>query len=131
MIDAKKFVWAHMLEGGKLTNGKWSYYGAGWEDVTNNWTKNEAAFTDLKKKIKTVGIDWSKTNEPSSSMESAFTDTFHDADSVEALIGVLVLKDGTQHTIGHSNSDLNFGQYVRMITELNNNQQKIKDILGE
>ena len=41
MDQALKFTWAYMIERGRLTTGKWSYYGGNFDDVTNDWQKSE------------------------------------------------------------------------------------------
>lgn len=132
--ESTKVVWAYMVESGKLTNGEWSYYGGDWETHKPNSWKWEEIDEDNRKfreKVKKVGVDWGKTSPPVSSMESAFTDTFHDADEVETLLGTIVLKDGSSFMVGVGNADKKFGQYVKVIMEYVKDQQKIKDILGE
>ena len=129
-----KFVWAHMIERGKITNGVWSYYGGDWESPQPSkwdWEKMDADNKALREKVKTVGVDWDKTKEPESSMESAFTDTFHDSDSVETLLGTIVLKDGTEYMVGVGNSDVRFGEYVKLIKRQLEDQQRMKDIFGD
>jgi len=128
-----KFVWAHMIERGKLTTGEWSYYGGDWESSPSTWKWEEvdAANKAFKEKVKSVGVDWDKTKEPESSMESAFTDTFHDSDTVETLLGTIVLKDGSEYLVGVGNSDINFGEYIKLIRRQLEDQQRMKDIFGD
>lgn len=131
MDNTLRFVWAHMIERGHLTTGVWSYYGGDWDHLPGDYRKIDAANKAFKEKVKTVGVDWDKTKEPESSMESAFTDTFHDADSVETLLGTIVLKDGTEYMIGVGNSDINFGEYIKLIRRQLEDQQRMKDIFGD
>lgn len=132
--ESIKMVWAYMVENGKLTNGEWSYYGGDWETHKPNswkWEEIDKDNREFRDKVKKVGVDWEKTQSPKSSMENAFTDTFHDSDEVETLLGTIVLKDGSSYLVGVGNADKRFAEYVKIIMEYANDQQKIKDILGE
>jgi hypothetical protein len=130
--ESNKVVWAYMVDEGKLTNGTWSYYGGDWESPHGyDWRKIDKANIDFKEKVKSVGVDWAKTQPPQSSMESAFTDTFHDSDDVETLLGTIVLKDGSEYTVGVSNADKKFGEYVKIIMEYVKDQERVKNVFGE
>lgn len=132
--ESNKVVWAYMIEEGKLTNGEWSYYGGDWESHKPNSWKWEEIDRDnkaFKEKVKTVGVDWEKTQPPQSSLESAFTDTFHDADEVETLLGTIVLKDGSEYIVGVGNADKRFGEYVKVVMEYIKDKERVKNILGE
>lgn len=132
--ESNKVVWAYMIEEGKLTNGQWSYYGGDWEAHKPNSWKWEEIDRDnkaFKEKVKTVGVDWEKTQPPQSSLESAFTDTFHDADEVETLLGTIVLKDGSEYIVGVGNADKRFSEYMKVISEYINDRDRVNRILGE
>lgn len=132
MDKTLRFVWAHMIERGHLTTGRWSYYGGDWEyPPDNNYRQIDANEKKFREDVKKIGVDWEKTKEPESSIESAFTDTFHDADSVETLLGTIVLKNGKEYMIGVGNSEIRFGEYVRIIREQLANEHRMKDIFGE
>lgn len=86
-----------MLEAG-IANKTPSYYG-GYDavDKTAQGEKNIYSYTyntSFMRMIKEVGIDWDKTNAPVSESFSMFTDTFHEPERKEYLIGALVLKNG-------------------------------------
>lgn len=131
-LDSKKAVWAYMIQQGKLTNGEWSYYGGSWEDGFNyDWKKMEAAESSFREKVKRVGVNWDKTEMPSSDTHSAFTDTFHDSEQVETLLGTIELKDGSKYRVGVKHAEMRFIQYARMVAEFVSDNERIKDILGE
>jgi len=134
MDETLKVVWAYMIEHGKLTNGEWSYYGGSWSTPQPDsweWGKIDAANKAFKEEVKTIGVNWYQTKEPESSIESAFTDTFHDAERVETLLGTLVLNNGKEYMVGVSNADVRFSTYMRMIAQLAADKQRVKDIFGE
>jgi len=129
--ESLKFVWAYMIENGVLTDGNWSYYGGHYEYLHNDWRKSDAAMKKLREDVKKYGVDWEKTIQPQTFSERAFTDTFHDSDDVETLLGTVYLKDGSNYLIGCNDSDLKFSQYVKILAELAQDRQRVKDILGE
>lgn len=132
MIDANKFVWAYMIVNGRITTGDWSYYGSGWVDLDEyNYDKINKRRERMLASIKSNGIDWDKTTVPVSSTDSLFTDTFHPSQEVETLIGTLVLKDNSSYTIGVSNAEERFTTYAKSLMLLAQDQQRVKDILGE
>ena len=133
MDESLKFVWAYMLQEGKITTGKWNYYSSDWENSTYNadWRTIEPKMNKLRADVKSIGIDWSKTLPPSSSQESCFNGTFSDSSSVEALLGVLVLKDGAEYTVGVSNAEKRFADYLQILNNLMEDKQRVKDLLGE
>lgn len=130
MSDIKKFVWAYIVERGHLTNGEWSYYGGDWEYPNKSHDYNNDG-VKLREKIKTIGVDWDSTGDPVSSIESEFTDTFHESKSVETLLGTLVLKDGSKHMIGVGNANLEFSGYARLIKKQSEDTNRISRIFGE
>jgi hypothetical protein len=131
-LDSKKAVWAYMIQKGTLTNGQWSYYGGCFEDGFNyNWRKIEEASAKFRDKVKTIGVDWDKTDMPESDKHSAFTDTFHDSETVETLLGVVWLKDGSKYKIGVTHAEMRFIQYAKMVSEFVSDTERIRDILGE
>lgn len=129
--ESNKVVWAYMIEEGSITTGTWSYYGGCWESPFNYDRRHDAANKEFKEKVKKVGVDWNKTHPPVSSLESAFTDTFHPSDDVETLLGTIVLKDSSEYIIGVSNADKKFGEYVRIITEYVKDRERVKNVFGE
>lgn len=131
MNETVKFVWAYMLENGVITDGNWSYYGGHYEYLHNDWRKADQAKKALLENVKKIGIDWDKTKEPQSFGERAFTDTFHDSDDVETLLGTVYLKDGSSYLIGCNDAELRFSNYVKMLAELAEDKQRVRDILGE
>lgn len=131
-LDSKKAVWAYMIQEGRLTNGNWSYYGGNWDDGFNyDWRKAEAASEKFRSKVKEMGVDWEKTQMPQSDTNSAFTDSFHDSEKVETLLGTVWLNDGSKYMVGVKHAEMRFIQYARMVAEFVSDQQRIKDILGE
>jgi len=128
-IETKKFVWAYLLENGKETTGEWSYYGSDWESIPNRkW--NYDYHTELLQLINTVGVDWDKTQEPTSGKENCFEGTFCDASGCETLIGTLVLKDGNEVIVGCRDED-NMGSYISNLMKLMRDQDRVKNIFGE
>lgn len=134
MEEAIKFVWAYMIEQGRVTDGKWNYYAGDWQDAYQNnydFVARAKTMDAVRKKVKEIGIDWKKTQTPTSSMESSFEGTDNDSSSVESLIGILVLKDGSEYMIGMGNSDVRFSVYIDTMKTLMQDKQRVKDILGE
>lgn len=132
--ESNRVVWAYMIVEGKLTNGKWNYYAGDWESHKPNsckWRELEKDNSDFKEKVKTIGVDWTNTQIPISSMEKAFTDTFHDSDDVETLLGTMVLKDGSEYTVGVGNADKRFGDYVKVVMEYVRDSERVKAVFGE
>jgi len=137
--ESLKFVWAYMLEVGIITNGEWEYYGGGYKrvitdgksDLTSVMSGEYYAKDILKNKLKAFGIDWYHTKSPQSSMKSEFTDTFHPAREVETLLGTLVLNDGTSYQIGVDHSEQRFSDYVKYLSQLAKDKERVKEILGE
>jgi len=74
---------------------------------------------------------WSKTLPPVSSMESEFDGTFEDAKKVETLLGTIVLPDGSEYMIGVGNAEHRFSEYLKVLSTLAVDRQRVKDILGE
>lgn len=96
-MDAKKFAWTYLVEHG-FGGVKPSYYG-GWDIVDTAMKKRGFSYTKIHEKylneINKVGVDWDKTNAPSSDSVSEFQGTFCDATLKEVIRGNLVLNDGT------------------------------------
>lgn len=134
MNESLKFVWAYMIEQGRVTNGEWSYYSGNFEDAYQNnhdYTARATIMNSVRLKVKEIGIDWNKTKSPTSSMESSFEGTFSPSSYVETLLGVLVLKDGTEYTIGVGNAEKRFLGYLEILNNLMEDKERVKDILGE
>ena len=130
--DSLKFTWAYMLENGKITDGKWSYYGGSWEAPNGmGWREVDAAMNDLRAKVLKVGIDWTHTISPESSLESEFNDTYSPSSEVPALLGSLYLKDGSVYTVGVKNAEERFQHYVELLRNLMEDKERVKNILGE
>lgn len=100
--EATKFAWAYLLVFGRLTNGKWSYYGGCWESAEgvsyeNAHEKRKA----LQELAITVGIDWKKSGVPEVSHQNVFLGTFNTESGSElATLGKLVLKNGDTYLLG-------------------------------
>lgn len=109
MNEAIKYAWAYLLTYGKLTNGKWDYYG-GWEEASpwkyGETEKRAKKWEDIKNKALTIGIDWDKTGVPKVSEEGVFAGTFASQNEYDnATLGELVLKNGETFLIGSSDED--------------------------
>jgi hypothetical protein len=131
-IDVVKFVWAYMIEYGHITNGKWSYYGGDWERIDGyDYNKSVKREKEMRENIKTIGVDWSKTKEPDSSLESSFTDTFHDSADVETLLGTIILNNGKEYIVGVGNAERKFSEYSKLISELAKDRERVKNIFDE
>ena len=129
MKEYLKTVWAYMLENGRETNGKWSYYAGGYENARlEKWDYDYHA--DLLKLVKEIGVDWEKTLEPTSNIERAFTDTFHDSAECETLLGTLVLKDGREFLIGCHDED-GMGSYISNYMRYVKDKARVSSIFGE
>lgn len=132
--DALKFVWAYMIEKGRLTNGVWSYYGSSFDGPILNsydWEKSEKEMKLLRHTVKTVGINWEKTHTPTSSQESCFDGTFVESSTTETLLGTLVLNNDLKFLIGVSNVETRFQGYVEFLHNFMEDKQRQTDILGE
>lgn len=133
MNDSLKFVWAYMIEEGRITNGEWNYYAGKFEILHKNYDYM-AASKDMevfRAKVKAVGVDWDKTKAPKSSQESSFEGTFNPSSDAETLLGTVVLKDGSETMIGVGNVEQRFSGYVEILRNLMEDTQRVKDILGE
>jgi hypothetical protein len=121
-----------MIQEGMLTNGEWSYYGGTFDDgFSYDFRKAETAANKFREKVKTIGVNWDKTGMPESDTHNAFTDTFHDSETVETLLGTIWLNDDTKYMVGVKHAEMRFIQYARMVAEFVSDNQRIKDILGE
>lgn len=101
-IELKKIVWAFMLENGKVTNGKWTYYGDGWECVGKNKYDYEESDRQKVKLILelTKGVDWSKTGIPDYVQENGFVGTDCESSEHDCFIGEIYLNNGNSYKIG-------------------------------
>lgn len=130
--DSLKFVWAYMLEQGRITDGNWNYYGSSFSTPPQmGWREIESAMIEVREKVKTIGIDWKMTVSPESGEESGFNDTYSPSSRVPTLLGVLYLKDGSGYTIGVADPEERFQNYVEALRNLMEDKQRVKDILGE
>lgn len=111
MTKEMKFAWAYLLTHGKVTNGKWSYYGGCWESVIGDCCGSRGSereislLSEIKDKCVSVGIDWKKTSVPEVRNESEFMDTFSPSRDCLATIGTLYLMNGEKYLIGSSDDD--------------------------
>lgn len=129
MQDYKKIVWAYMLENGRETTGEWSYYGSDWESIPGrNWTVDYHA--QLLQKVRSVGVDWDKTVEPSSSVESCFDGSFVPSSRAETLLGTLILNDGSEYTIGCRDDD-GMGKYIETFMRYLKDSTRVSSVFGE
>lgn len=106
--DSVKFAWAYLLTYGKITNGKWCYYGGGWEDENGGMSWNVSHTQDMKSiadKAVLIGISWARTDIPTVSDESVFNDTESPSSDKLATLGTLVLLNGEKFLIGSSDDD--------------------------
>jgi hypothetical protein len=106
--ESVKFAWAFLILNGKRTNGKWSYYGCGWEPAVSG-RRLEVQFeemNDIRERVERFGIDWTQTEIPQTHENGYFTGTF-DSRQGECLatIGTLYLNNGDKYLIGSSDRD--------------------------
>jgi len=86
-MDSKKFAWLYLVEHG-FAGVKHSYYGG----FKRNWFIT--AKSEYLSLIKKIGVDWNKTDAPTSDLVSEFNGTFEDEGQKEIMKGTLILKDG-------------------------------------
>jgi hypothetical protein len=103
-MNAKYFAWFYLIEKG-AAGSRYSYYGG--MDLQDERLKEffkGHCFTPQERnevylnEIRTIGIDWDKTDAPSNGSHSVFQGTFCDAGTSEHIEGTLVLKDGLKQT---------------------------------
>jgi hypothetical protein len=126
-IQAKKFVWAYMLQVGRITNGNWSYYGAGWD----YGEKTDPPMEALRKKAKTSAIDWDKTKFPKAEEQSSFQGTFAEASRVETLLGTIYFKDGSGYRVGVGKAESRFKDYMESLRSILDDKKRITLMFGE
>lgn len=132
MDNSLKFVWAYMIENGRITSGIWNYYGSSYDYATTlTYRTHESAMNILREKVKSVGVDWEKTISPESNEEFGFTDTYHPSSVVPTLLGTVYLKNGESYTIGVANAEKRFNEYIKHLRQLLEDQKRVNDILGE
>ena len=114
--DTLKFAWSYLILNGKLTDGKWSYYGGCWEDKPRlnkagaatyvSWETRMKEMEDFRAKVLKVGIDWEKSGVPEVQHEGYFTGTFdsHQGECL-ATLGKLVLLNGEEFLLGSNDDD--------------------------
>ena len=134
-FELKKIVWSYMIERGRETNGEWSYYGGNWcaadPKKEYDWRWQEKRRPVIKNLIKNTGVDWEKTSVPKAVMQSSFEGTFCDSSRCEALIGDLVLKDGTTLKIGVDKSETRFQNYIETLHSFMEDKSRVSEIFGE
>lgn len=88
MKQTDKIIWEWIVnEKPEAIGSEWSYYGSGF-------------YSGNVESIKVSEIDWSKTRPLQSEQKSAFTDTFHEPETVDTLEGDLYLLDGMSFRVG-------------------------------
>lgn len=128
-------VYAVLIDQGQITNGKWSYYGSGWENPEtpknkSSWTYWYEETVKFKGKIKEIGIAWDKMEFPDTEKHSYFAGTFAEGDHYkEATLGNVVLNNGESHFIG-ANIDMPFSDSIKQLYEILSNEEKINSIVG-
>lgn len=106
MVDESvKFAWAYLLLHGKLTDGKFEYYGSNWNDLYHDYDEQRLQMSKVREKVKEIGIDWVKTEIPEVHYEDGFAGTFNSNDRCLATLGKLVLLNGKTFLIGSSDED--------------------------
>jgi hypothetical protein len=104
-MNAKQFAWTYLINNGKAGLAP-SYYGG--VELTKSgekslgktrWGMSQEDISKIRddhfKNIRTIGVDWDKTNSPTSDKISSFEGTFADASIHEYLVGSIVLSDGS------------------------------------
>lgn len=138
-MDAKQFAWIYIIENG-IAGVKRSYYG-GYDylvDTTKYERANLCAWdgnmitairNDSLVHLQTVGVNWDKTRAPESSSYSAFTDTFHNPETRETLVGTLVLNDGTKQD--WSADAIEITNVFEMMARVSEGEQNFEKIFGQ
>lgn len=101
-MNSKQFAWAYLVKFGKA-NLEPSFYGGYdpvWKDAPfepdPNWKWDKSYGNAFIKLIKQYRVNWTRTQSPESESFRRFTDTFHDSEEEEFLVGTLVLTNGTK-----------------------------------
>jgi len=99
-MDSKKFAWLYLVEHG-FAGVKHSYYGGFkpndlkmFSKYKKSWNWFITAKSEYLSLIKKIGVDWNKTDAPTSDLVSEFNGTFEDEGQKEIMKGTLILKDG-------------------------------------
>jgi hypothetical protein len=129
-----KVVYACVIKHGRLTTGDWSYYGSGWEPVTKVNIKKENIVLEKEivlKRIREIGINWSRMQEPNTERRDSFNGTFaEDAAYTECSLGKVILKNGEIHYFG-TMEPVPFSSTMLEIYELVSDPEAVKKIVGE
>ncbi len=125
-IEQLKYIWAYMIAEGQRTNGDFSHYGGHWEsdDDYYDTVARETNKNNIITQLNEHGVDWFQTGVPIFETRSEFVGTDESPDRIDTLLGTLVLKNGTKHTIGIEDAK---EHYVDAIQAFLNNK-KVKDI---
>jgi hypothetical protein len=136
-MKAKQFAWTHVLTNGKM-NMHPAYYG-GWNHIDKSYnqglsyresgTKQKNDIQAFLLELKTVGVDWNKTDDIQSETYSEFAGTFCDARDAVYLEGWITLKNGTKAFWCAENIDASdvFGMMENASTLI----EKYTEIFGE
>jgi len=107
-MNTTKIMWAWLFKYGRI--GTPSYYGG---SEKNNPNDTESSYLSV---ATTIGIDWSKTKQPTPQRHLEFAGTFDEPDYTECLQGVLVLKNG--QTQDWYNKDTKLEDFLPVMSEL-------------
>ena len=132
MNDETKFAWAYLLLYGDVTDGEWEFYGSGYKrkSETWDWQKLQDERKALRDKVTSIGIDWNKTEPPTVSDESCFTDTFSDPNDKRATLGTLYLKNGERFLIGSGDNEAaSLADAARQLQQQDNELMKLAEKL--
>lgn len=132
MSKAKKIVWAYLIKNGNITSGEWSYYGSRFEPVDEKvWDCNKVAKEKLLKDIKTIGVDWGRTDFPVADTKSVFNGTFASQDSyTETLMGALYLLDGSCCFVGCEDQAKMSG-YIEYVSKEEELTKSMEEVFGK
>lgn len=106
MTDIKRLLWKFLILNGRRVKEE-SFYG----DLYDN-----PNIPDIEKYL--GSIDWKKTMEPFSDVDSMFNGTFNDPIDVNFYAGRLVLLNGKKEYWKYEITSTDFGDIIRSIVKL-------------
>jgi hypothetical protein len=126
MLTAIQYAWLYLVENGAAGREP-SYYGGydfmeGIEERFPNLNKYDFREDRVKDAflldIARIGVDWSRTKEPTMDFFSQFEGTFNDSSQKEYMKGTLVLKDGSKQEWCAEKLEIsNIFQMMAMVSE--------------
>lgn len=136
-MNSKQFAWLYLVQNGKAGIGR-AYYG-GYDTIDENWENMFGSYWSIEShnkaykyyatQMKSIGVDWDKTEAPKSDSISTFNGTFADSTKAEILTGVLVLKDGTEQ---HWEADaIEITNVFDMMAAVSEATEKFNTLFGE